>query len=71
MRDSLSYRLSLGLSILLSLGVFFTLITSGVALASGWGKLPLLALLPWKPLLLAALAAANCSLRKRVLLAQG
>ena len=70
MRDSIPYRLSLGLTIVLSLAALVTLISSIAALAMGWGKLPFLELLPWKPLLLVGLAALNCTLRKRVILQQ-
>jgi hypothetical protein len=68
MRDTIFYRLSLGLTILLTLAAFITLLSSVVALVTGWGKLPLLDLLPWKPLVLAGMAGLNCSLRKRVIM---
>ena len=68
MRDSLGYRLSLGVTILLTLATIVTLISSIVVLATGWGKLPFLELLPWKPLVFTAMVALNCIIRKRVIL---
>ncbi len=61
------YRISLGLTILLTLAAFVTLLTSLGTLISGWGQQPALALLPWKPLLCLALAALNCTLRTRLI----
>lgn len=61
------YRISLGLTILLTIAAFVTLLTSLGTLISGWGREPFLALLPWKPVLLLALAALNCTLRKRLI----
>jgi hypothetical protein len=68
MRDTLFYRLSLGLTVLLAVAAFATLISSLVVLISGWGRLPFVELLPWKPFVLAAAAGLNCTLRKRVIL---
>jgi len=68
MRDSIFYRLSLGLTILLTLGAFVALLSSVVVLVTGWGRLPFLDLLPWKPLVLIAAAALNCTLRARLIL---
>ena len=61
------YRISLGLTILLTIAAFVPLLTSLGALISGWGREPALVLLPWKPLLFLALAALNCTLRKRLI----
>jgi hypothetical protein len=61
------YRISLGLTILLTIAAFITLLTSLGALIGGLGREPFLALLPWKPLLCIALAGINCSLRARLI----
>jgi hypothetical protein len=61
------YRISLALTILLTLGAFVTLLTSLGAMIGGWGQQPALALLPWKPVLLVALAGLNCTLRARLI----
>jgi hypothetical protein len=71
MNSTTAYRLSLGLTILLTLIAFFFLIASLGALINGWGKEPWLALLPWKTLILVAIAGINCSIRKRVIKARG
>jgi hypothetical protein len=65
------YRLSLGLTILLTLIAFFFLIASLGALINGWGKEPWTALLPWKTLILVAIAGINCSIRKRLIKTRG
>jgi hypothetical protein len=70
MRDSIFYRLSLGLTVLLTLAALITLLSSLVALATGWGKLPIIELLPWKPVALLACAALNCTLRSHLILRQ-
>ena len=68
MNNPLYYRLSLGLTILLTVAAFFTLLGWIGTLINGLGKLPFTALIPWLPLTLLALAALNCTFRKRVLL---
>ncbi len=71
MNNPLYYRLSLGLTILLTVVAFFTLLGWVGALINGLGKLPFSALVPWLPLILLALAALNCTFRARVLLGKG
>lgn len=62
MDRTLMYRLSLGLTIVLSLAAFITLVGwLGSAIA---GTLRV----PWLPLLFIALAGLNCTLRARVIL---
>jgi hypothetical protein len=68
MNNPLYYRLSLGLTILLTVVAFFTLLGWIGTLINGLGKLPLPALIPWLTLGLLALAALNCTFRKRILL---
>lgn len=68
MNSTLAYRLSLGLTILLTLGAFVTLLGWLGTLINGVGRLPLLALLPWQTLVLVALAGVNCTLRVRFIL---
>ncbi len=68
MNNSLSYRLSLGFTILVTLAAFITLLGWLGTLINGVGHLPALALLPWKPLGLAGLAAINCTIRARFIL---
>jgi hypothetical protein len=63
MYNSLAYRLSLGLTILLTLASFVTLLGWLGTLINGVGSLHVLALLPWKTLGLVALAAFNCTIR--------
>ena len=63
MKNSLVYRLSLGITILLTLAAFITLLGWLGTLINGIGRLPVLALLPWQTLGLVALAALNCSIR--------
>ncbi len=71
MRNSLLYRLSLGFTILLTLATFFTLLGWLGTLVTGVGHLPVLSLLPWKPLGFAALAALNCTIRARLIVRGG
>ena len=71
MNSTIAYRLSLGLTILLTLIAFFFLIASLGALINSWGKEPWTALLPWKTLILVAIAGINCSIRKRVIKTRG
>jgi hypothetical protein len=71
MNNPLYYRLSLGLTILLTVVAFFTLLGWFGTLINGLGKLPFSALVPWLPLILLALAALNCTFRARVLLGKG
>jgi hypothetical protein len=61
------YRISLGLSILLSIAAFFTLLGSIAPLVNGVGKTSWIALMPWTPICLVALAALNCTLRARLI----
>jgi hypothetical protein len=68
MNNPLYYRLSLGLTIFMTIVAFFTLLGWIGTLINGLGKLPFNALIPWLPLVLLALAAVNCTFRKRVLL---
>lgn len=71
MQNTLIYRISLGFTILLTLAAFVTLLGWFGALIHGAGRLPFLALLPWQPVGLVALAAINCTIRSRVILRQG
>ena len=68
MNNPITYRLSLGLTILLTVAAFFTLLGWIGTLINGLGKLPFTALVPWLPLGLLALAALNCTFRAWVLL---
>jgi hypothetical protein len=67
MRNSLLYRLSLGLTIVLTLAAFFTLLGWLGTLVIGIGQLPFLSLLPWKTIGFVALAALNCTIRARLI----
>ncbi len=71
MKDSLLYRLSLGFSILLSLAAFITLLGWAGSLSRAAGSASMLALAPWTPIGLVALAAVNCTVRARVILRKG
>ena len=68
MRTSLAYRLSLGLSVILTLLAFILLMGSLAALIAGSSRAPILSLIPWKPIVLVGLAALNCTLRTRLIL---
>jgi hypothetical protein len=68
MRNSLAYRLSIGLAVILTLLAFITLMGSLAAMIAGWGRASFLSLLPWKPVLLLGLAALNCTIRARLIL---
>jgi hypothetical protein len=63
MNNSLVYRLSLGFTILLTLAAFITLLGWLGTLINGVGRLPVLALLPWKTMGMVALIALNCTIR--------
>lgn len=63
MKANTLYGLSLGLTILLTLASFILLMGWLGTLINGVGRLPFLALLPWKPVALLALVAVNCTLR--------
>lgn len=67
MNQSLIYRLSIGLAILLALAVFVTTLGWIGSLARGAGHLPAVAMIPWTPLGLVTLAAINCTLRARLI----
>lgn len=71
MKPSPLYGISLGLTILVSLAAFVILLGWVGTLVNGAGRLPLLALLPWKTLGLLALAAVNCTLRAELLARKG
>jgi hypothetical protein len=62
------YRLSLGLTVLLTFLAFIFLFPWFGVLIKGVGRLPFLSLLPWTSLTLLALACINCIIRKRVIL---
>jgi hypothetical protein len=68
MNNVLLYRLSLGLTVILTLIAFFTLLGWFGALINGVGRLPLLDLIPWNTLILIALAGINCIVRARLIL---
>jgi hypothetical protein len=68
MNRTLAYRISLGLSILLTVVAFFALLGSVGTLINGWGRMPFWVLFPWAPVLLIAAAALNCTIRARVIL---
>lgn len=61
------YRISLVLSIILTILAFFTLLGSVAPLINGWGRVPWVSLVPWTPILLVGLAGINCSLRARLI----
>jgi len=65
MRNTPAYKISLGLTILLTLAAFFFLLTWVGTVINGTGTLP------WIPLVLLALAAANCSFRSRLIVRRG
>jgi hypothetical protein len=65
MNNSLFYRLSLGFAILLSLLALVSLLSWFGTLINGFGRVPVLALIPWNTLGLVALAAINCTIRAR------
>ena len=64
---SLAYRISLGLTILLTLAAFVFLLGWFGTLIKSAGSLSLSTILPWYTLGLLALAAINCTLRKRLI----
>lgn len=68
MNRTLSYRLSLGFTVIVTLAAVVTLFGWFGALVNGLGKQPFLALVPWTTLGCVALAAVNCTLRKRLIL---
>lgn len=68
MNNPLFYRISLGLTILLTVVAFFTLLGWIGTLANSLGKQPFSAPIPWLTIILVALAGLNCTFRKRVLL---
>jgi hypothetical protein len=68
MNQTLLYRLSLGLTVILTLVAAFTLFAWFGQLVNGIGSQPFLALVPWRTLGLVALAGINCSLRARLIL---
>lgn len=68
MNSVLVYRLSLGLTVILTLVAFFTLLGWFGTLVNGVGRLPLSDLIPWSTLLLIAAAGINCSVRARLIL---
>lgn len=61
------WRISLVLTIVLSIVAFFTLLGSIAPLVNGWGKVAWVSLVPWTPIVLVALAGINCSLRARLI----
>lgn len=67
MKNSLVYRFSIGLSVLLTLAAFITLLGWFGTLARGMGHLTTLAMIPWQPMGLVLLAALNCTLRARLI----
>jgi hypothetical protein len=71
MRNSLAYKVSLGLSVVLTVLAFVFLLGSFGRMISGWGEQPWFALFPWLPLALLALTAANCSFRARLIVLRG
>ncbi len=71
MDRTLIYRLSIGLSVLFTMGAFVTLLGWFGTLARGAGHLPALSLVPWQTLVLVALATLNCTLRARLVLRRG
>jgi hypothetical protein len=70
MGNTLVYRLSLGLTILLTLTAFFTFLGWLGFLINGVGHLPALHLLPWNPLGCIVFAAINCTIRARFIVHQ-
>lgn len=67
MSSMVIYRISLILSIVLSIVAFFTLLGSFAPLINGWGRASWVYLVPWTPIVLVALAGINCSLRARLI----
>lgn len=70
MKNSPAYKISLGLTVVLTIAAFFLLIAWIGTLINQAGSAPWFVLLPWKPLVLVALAAANCSFRARLIVRQ-
>jgi hypothetical protein len=68
MRNTPAYIISLVFTILVTLAAFVFLLAWLGSLVKGIGNAPVFALIPWKTLVLVALAAGNCVLRKRVIL---
>lgn len=68
MNNTLVYRLSLGITLILTLASFVTLMGWLGALINGVGRLPVLSLLPWQTLGLVALTAVNCTIRTHFIL---
>ena len=68
MNTTLIYRLSLGFTIVVTLAAFITLLGWFGTLINGIGHQPALALAPWMPLGLVALAGINCTIRSRLIL---
>jgi hypothetical protein len=67
MNPTTLYRLSIALSVLLSLAAFITLIAWIVSMVTSTGTRTLFSYIPWGTLLLVAGAALNCTLRARLI----
>ena len=67
MKNKTLYGISLALTVLLSLAAFIFLLGWMGTVINGAGRLPFLALLPWKPVGLLALVAVNCTLRAELI----
>jgi len=66
MNTTTIYRLSIGLSIILTLAAFINLISWIVSLVMGSGSGSPAFTIPWITLLLVGLTAVNCTLRARL-----
>ena len=69
--NSTLYRFSLGLTVLLTVVAFITLLGWLGSLVNGLGSQPWYSLIPWLPVGLAALAGINCTVRVRFILRRG
>jgi hypothetical protein len=67
MKNPLAYRISLGISIVLTLLAFITLLGWLGTVINGWGKVGFISLLPWRPVVLVLLTAVNCTIRARLI----
>ena len=65
------YRISLMLTILLTVAAAILTLGWLGSLVNGVGKLPALSLIPWVPLGLFALTAINCTIRNRMIVGRG
>jgi len=67
MNTTTIYRLSIALSIILTIAAFVTLVAWIVSLVMGTASSSAASIIPWKTLLLLAVTALNCTLRARLI----